>query len=144
MTPTQPTPEHGCFHHHPAEATSHDPEVLRAALIRESAERKRAECSATMQTEVVKLALELLARESAEKALDVGLAHEQFERQLHGIALHARHAVGPPLVADGVFQRVTERFDLDWDGRDDVSHWVNYPTWVRRPHCGKRSTWISY
>ena len=40
-----------------------DPEVLRAALIRESTERRRAECLADMQTEVVKLALDLLVRE---------------------------------------------------------------------------------
>jgi len=47
----------------PAEAASADPEVLRAALIREASERRRVECSATIQTEVVKLALELLVRE---------------------------------------------------------------------------------
>jgi signal transduction histidine kinase len=47
----------------PKEAASHDPEVLRAALIRESGERRRAECRANMQTEVVKLALDLLVRE---------------------------------------------------------------------------------
>ena len=38
-------------------------EVLRAALIRETAERRRAECLAKMQTEVVQLALDLLVRE---------------------------------------------------------------------------------
>jgi signal transduction histidine kinase len=48
---------------HPAEVTSSDPEVLRAALIRESDERRRAECSAHMQTEVVQLALDSLVRE---------------------------------------------------------------------------------
>ena len=79
MTPTQPTPEHGCFQHHPAEAASHDPEVLRAALIRESAERKRAECSATMQTEVVKLALELLVREPDIEGFFGGLARTVVE-----------------------------------------------------------------
>jgi signal transduction histidine kinase len=47
----------------PKEAASRDPEVLRAALIRESAERRRAECRASMQTEVVRLALDLLVRE---------------------------------------------------------------------------------
>ena len=47
----------------PPEAASHDPEVLRAALIREAGERRRAECSATMQMEVVTLALDLLVRE---------------------------------------------------------------------------------
>jgi signal transduction histidine kinase len=47
----------------PKDAGSNDPEVLRAALIRESNERRRAECRANMQTEVVKLALDLLVRE---------------------------------------------------------------------------------
>ncbi len=47
----------------PKEAASDDPEVLRAALIREAAERRRAECRANMQTEVVGLALDLLVRE---------------------------------------------------------------------------------
>ena len=40
-----------------------DPEVLRAALMRETGERRRAECLAKMQTEVVQLALDLLVRE---------------------------------------------------------------------------------
>jgi signal transduction histidine kinase len=47
----------------PKEAASNDPEVLRAALLREAAEHRRADCSATMQTEVVQLALDLLVRE---------------------------------------------------------------------------------
>ena len=50
-------------HQPPAEAASHDPEVLRAGLIREADERRRAECSAKMQTEVVQLALDSLVRE---------------------------------------------------------------------------------
>src|SRR5262245_65698493 len=40
-----------------------DPEVLRAALNREHAERRRAECLAKMQAGVVQLALDLLVRE---------------------------------------------------------------------------------
>jgi signal transduction histidine kinase len=48
---------------HPGEASSNDPAVLRAALLRESCERRRAECRANMQTEVVGLALDLLVRE---------------------------------------------------------------------------------
>jgi len=47
----------------PEEAGSHDPEILRAALIREAGERRRAECRADMQAEVVQLALDLLVRE---------------------------------------------------------------------------------
>ena len=65
--------------HPPAEIGSHDPEVLRAALIRESVERRRAECSATMQTEVVKLALDLLVREPDIEGFFGGLAKTMVE-----------------------------------------------------------------
>jgi len=47
----------------PDEVSSTDPDVLRAALVREHDERRRAECLATMQAEVVQLALDLLVRE---------------------------------------------------------------------------------
>ena len=47
----------------PVEATSTDPEILRAALIREATERRRAECLAGMQAEVVQLALDLLVQQ---------------------------------------------------------------------------------
>jgi signal transduction histidine kinase len=47
----------------PPEATSNDIETLRAALIREASERRRNECRADMQNEVVNLALDLLVRE---------------------------------------------------------------------------------
>src|SRR5262245_34363375 len=40
-----------------------DPDVLRTALARATAERRRAECLGKMQTDVVKLALDLLVRE---------------------------------------------------------------------------------
>ena len=52
-----------CRYHQPEEVFSQDLEVLRSALIRESCERKRAECLATMQADVVQLALDLLVRE---------------------------------------------------------------------------------
>jgi signal transduction histidine kinase len=42
---------------------SHDAEVLRAALLREAAERRRADCLAKIQTEVAKVTLDLLVRE---------------------------------------------------------------------------------
>ena len=47
----------------PVEVASSDPDVLRAALIREAAERRRAECRVKIQSEVVQLALDLLVRE---------------------------------------------------------------------------------
>ena len=52
-----------CQERQPAEAASSDPEVLRAALIREAAERRRAECLAGMQAEIVQLALDQLVRQ---------------------------------------------------------------------------------
>jgi len=42
---------------------SRDPDFLRAALVREHTERRRAECLAKIQTDVVKIALDLLVRE---------------------------------------------------------------------------------
>jgi signal transduction histidine kinase len=47
----------------PEEVTSNDPEVLRAALLRESGERRRSECLARMQAEIVQLALDLLVQQ---------------------------------------------------------------------------------
>jgi len=54
----------GGFHaRQPVETTSTDPDVLRAALIREATERRRAECLAGMQAEVVQLAIDLLVQQ---------------------------------------------------------------------------------
>jgi signal transduction histidine kinase len=44
-------------------SSERDPDVLHAALLRETAERRRAECLAKMQADVVQLALDLLVRE---------------------------------------------------------------------------------
>jgi len=63
----------------PAEVASHDSEVLRSALIRESIARRRAECGATMQTEVVKLAIDLLVREPDLEGFFGGLAKTMVE-----------------------------------------------------------------
>ena len=63
----------------PAEAASSDPEVLRSALIRASLEHRRAECRATMQAEVVKLALDLLVREPDIEGFFGGLAKVMVE-----------------------------------------------------------------
>ena len=59
-------PGQGCASEHQQPnpyAGEHDPEVLRAALTREISERRRAECLARMQADVVQLALDLLVRE---------------------------------------------------------------------------------
>jgi hypothetical protein len=63
----------------PSELQSNDPEVLRAALMRESVERRRAECSADVQTEVVKLAVDLLVREPDIEGFFGGLARTLVE-----------------------------------------------------------------
>src|SRR5918999_141769 len=65
----------------PHEASSNDPEVLRAALIRESVEHRRAECRATMQAEVVKLALDLLVREPDIEGFFGGLTKTMVEER---------------------------------------------------------------
>jgi signal transduction histidine kinase len=44
-------------------SSERDPDVLHAALLRETVERRRAECLAKMQADVVQLALDLLVRE---------------------------------------------------------------------------------
>jgi signal transduction histidine kinase len=63
----------------PADASSSDPEVLRAALLREHADRRRAECLATMQAEVVQLALDLLVREPDIEGFFGGLTKAMVE-----------------------------------------------------------------
>jgi signal transduction histidine kinase len=63
----------------PAELASSDPEVLRAALLREHDERLRAECLATMQAEVVQLALDLLVREPDLEGFFGGLTKNMVE-----------------------------------------------------------------
>ncbi len=65
--------------HPPAEIGSHDLDVLRSALVRESIARRRAECGATMQTEVVKLAIDLLVREPDLEGFFGGLAKTMVE-----------------------------------------------------------------
>ena len=47
----------------PPELSSNDPEVLRAALVREHDARRRGDCLAAMQAEVIQLACDLLVRE---------------------------------------------------------------------------------
>ena len=47
----------------PAEASSQDPEVLRAALLREWSERRRADCLARMQAEIAQLAVDQLVQQ---------------------------------------------------------------------------------
>ena len=63
----------------PSETASNDPDVLRGALIREAGERRRLECSASMQMDIVKLALDLLVREPDAEGFFGGLAKTMVE-----------------------------------------------------------------
>jgi len=73
------TREHAQQAHQPEEAPSHDPEVLRVALIREHDERRRADLLAKMQADVVKLALDLLVRDSDIESFFGGLTKNMVE-----------------------------------------------------------------
>ena len=79
-----------------ADATSsNDPEVLRAALVRESCERRRAECRADMQTSVAKLALDLLVREPDVEGFFGALTRTMVEEgESHACALWLLDEVG--------------------------------------------------
>jgi signal transduction histidine kinase len=61
----------------PEEVSSSDPDVLRAALIRESAARRHAECMVKVQTGAVQLALDVLVREP-----DIEVFFGEFTRKL--------------------------------------------------------------
>src|SRR6476661_4058012 len=63
----------------PPELASNDLDVLRAALVREHDERRRAECLATMQADVVQLALGLLVREPDIEGFFAGLTRNMVE-----------------------------------------------------------------
>ena len=90
--------------HSPMRRVSNDPEVLRAALIRESRERRRAECRADMQTSVVKLALDLLVREPDIEGFFGALTKTMVEEgESHACALWLLDEERPALRAlDGV------------------------------------------
>jgi len=69
----------------PPELASDDVAVLRAALTREHDERRRAECLATMQADVVQLALGLLVREPDIEGFFAGLTKNMVEEsESHG------------------------------------------------------------
>jgi signal transduction histidine kinase len=76
-----------------AEFQSSNPEVLRSALLREGAERRRLECLVKIQTGAVELALDLLVREP-----DVTGFFGQFTRRL--VELCESHACGVWLIDD--------------------------------------------
>jgi len=65
--------------HNVVNADERDPEVLRAALNREHSERRRAECLARMQADVVQLAVDLLVREPDIEGFFGGLTKTMVE-----------------------------------------------------------------
>ena len=87
-----------CFESDLAASTVHpderDPDVLRAALTRETAERRRAECLAKMQTDVVQLALDLLVREPDIDSFFGGLTRTMVKEG-------ESHTCGVWLIAEG-------------------------------------------
>jgi len=104
------------------EIASNDLEVVRAALIRESSERQRAECRADMQNEVVNLALDLLVREPDIEGFFGALAKamvEESESHTCGVWLIDDDARRCDLwmvyVKDSLY---TPRKD-DWDAKTD-------------------------
>jgi signal transduction histidine kinase len=75
----------------PEELASSDPDVLRAALTREAAARRHAECMVQIQTGAVQLALDLLVREP-----DIGGFFGEFTKTL--VELCESHACGVWLI----------------------------------------------
>ncbi len=99
--PSDPVADGDCYEAEPdraqlvAATASNDPEVLRAALKRETCERRRAECRANMQTSVVKLALDLLVREPDVDAFFGALTKTMVdEGESHACALWLLDEVG--------------------------------------------------
>jgi signal transduction histidine kinase len=102
----------------PEEAASTDPEVLRAALLREAAERRRGECMVKIQTGAVQLALDLLGRDP-----DIEGFFGEFTRTL--VEECDSHACGVWLIDEDqqrcdlwmayLVDRLYTRRSADWD-----------------------------
>jgi signal transduction histidine kinase len=101
----------------PAEATSSDPEVLRAALIREAAARRYAECMVKVQTGSVQLALDLLVREP-----DIEGFFGEFTKKL--VEVCESHACGVWLIDED-----RQRCDLWMAYLDDRLYTRNSVDW---------------
>ncbi len=128
----------------PAELGSNDPEVLRAALLRESKERRRAECRADMQTEVVNLALDLLVREPDIDGFFGALTKEIVEEsESHKCAVWLIDETGTRCdlwmcyIKDRLFNPRKDRWDDTFPGKMQfpveslAAHLLNYrPGWT--------------
>ena len=95
-----------------------DPDVLRAALTLETTERRRAECLAKMQADVVQLALDLLVREPDIEGFFEGLTKTMVdEGDSHACAVwlidddHQRCDLWMTYVVDQLYTRANG----DWD-----------------------------
>ena len=102
----------------PDEVTSSDPDVLRAALIREAAARRHAECMVKIQTGAVQLALDLLVREA-----DIEGFFGEFTKKL--VEICESHACGVWLIDEKrgrcelwmayLFDRLYTRSSEEWN-----------------------------
>jgi signal transduction histidine kinase len=126
----------------PVEVDSSDPDVLRAALIREATARGRAECNARMQADVVTHALELLVREPDVEGFFAALTKtvvEEAESRVCGVWLIAddnqRCDLWMAYVKDRLLTRqnsVAEDCDQDYPCQSMEDHLFAYrPGWVQ-------------
>ena len=126
----------------PAELDSNDPEVLRAALMREATARGRAECNAKMQADVVNHALDLLVREPDIKGFFGALTKtmvEEAESRVCGVWLIDEEARRCELWMAYVKDRLmtpqntpAEQRDEEYPHRSVADHLFAYtPGWTK-------------
>lgn len=116
-----------------------DPDVLRAALTREHAERRRAECLAKMQADVVQLALDLLVREPDIEGFFGALTKamvEEAESCACGVWLldeeHQRCDPWMAYVGDRLYTRTSECRSVTFPRDSVASHLFAYtPGWTQ-------------
>jgi signal transduction histidine kinase len=125
---------------HLEELASSDPAVLRAALVREAGERRRAECMAKIQTGAVQLALDLLVREPDIEGFFGEFTKtlvEECESHACGVWLidddHQRCDLWMAYLVDGLRTRGSEGWDeLELPRESMASHLFAYtPGWTR-------------
>jgi len=132
----------------PADLDSNDPEVLRAALLREATARGRAECNAKMQADVVKHALDLLVREpdvdgffgaltktvveeTESRACGVWLI-EDDEKQCDLWMAYVKDRLFTPRVPGWETNEAGERLDGDYPCQTMAAHLFAYaPGWTQ-------------
>jgi signal transduction histidine kinase len=117
-----------------------DPDVLRAALTLETTERRRAECLAKMQADVVQLALDLLVREPDIEGFFEGLTKTMVdEGDSHACAVwlidddHQRCDLWMTYVVDQLYTRANGDWDALGFPRESMgTHLFSYtPGWTQ-------------